>query len=114
VSVAADPGMEWPAGLSTAYYRIAQEALANVKKHAGGPCRVDVTLKAVPDAGRWSMAIRDYGVGLGADKNADKLPGEQVGIEMMKERMLSIGGRLMVREMPGGGVQVTAEIEGIR
>ena len=114
VSVAAEPGVEWPAGLSTAYYRIAQEALVNVKKHAGGPCRVDVTLKAVPDAGRWSMAVRDYGVGLVADKDAAKLPGEQVGIEMMKERMLSIGGRLMVSEMPGGGVQVTAEIEGIR
>ncbi|WP_147372367.1 sensor histidine kinase [Henriciella barbarensis] len=106
--------VDWPSGLSTAYYRIAQEALANVRKHAGGPCQVDILLKAEPGAGRWTMAIRDHGVGLRKDEASAQLPGEQVGIEMMKERMLAIGGSLTVSDMHGGGVQVRAEIEGIR
>lgn len=112
VDVRQDVG--WPSGLSTAYYRIAQEALNNVRKHAGGPCQVDITLKADPAAGRWTMVIRDHGVGLEIHEASAKLAGEQVGIEMMKERMLAIGGSLTVSDMQGGGVQVRAEIEGIR
>lgn len=114
IAVETNPDIDWPAGISTAFYRIAQEALANVTKHAGGPCRVDIALNADPSEGRWVMTVRDYGVGLAGDKVKGNLPGEQVGIEMMKERMLAIGGTLAVEQMPGGGVRVRAEVEGVR
>jgi two-component system, NarL family, sensor kinase len=114
ISVETSSDHDWPTGLTTTYYRIAQEALMNVRKHAGGPCRVDITLKSDPVDGRWTMTVRDYGIGLKKGEAPSNLPGERVGIEMMKERMLAIGGTLDVAEMAGGGVRVRAEIEGIR
>lgn len=105
---------EWPAGIATAFYRIAQEALTNVRKHAGGPCRIDVTLSGDPALGSWIMKIRDFGVGLGGSDTSVSRPGERVGVEMMRERMTAIGGSLDVTAAAGGGVEVTACIEGVR
>jgi signal transduction histidine kinase len=113
VSFEAVGGRVWPEVIETAFYRIAQEAFANIRKHAGGPCPVDVRLRADAGAGRWEIVVRDRGRGL-PPQGADRRPGrdgEHVGLDMMRERMLAIGGTLDVDAAPGGGTQLVARID---
>lgn len=97
----------WPAPVETALFRVAQEALSNIRKHAGGPCRVELALD-VPAAQRPAcLTIRDFGRGAGPRRNAP--PGSGLGIEIMRERMAAIGGQLDWRSA-GGGVTVIARL----
>ncbi|ADM09586.1 sensor histidine kinase [Parvularcula bermudensis HTCC2503] len=96
--------------LATGLYRVAQEAISNIKKHAGGPCAVDITLNYSEENGRGMLTIRDHGVGFSPDRDARPERGENVGIEMMTERMLALGGSLSINEANGGGVCVRAKI----
>ena len=107
----------WPPNLETAFFRVAQEALSNIRKHAGGPCRVDVALVAGAQDAEWRLLVRDHGKG-GLDRDEavairdpaslSAAPGEHIGIEVMRERMAAIGGNLSWRFLPGGGVEVLA------
>ncbi|WP_298303715.1 histidine kinase [uncultured Erythrobacter sp.] len=79
--------------VETAIFRVAQEAVANIRKHAGGPC--NVTLVARLDTDPLLLMIEDEGVGPSDEtKITGMLSGNSVGIEVMKERMASIGGSL--------------------
>lgn len=107
----------WPPNLETAFFRVAQEALSNIRKHAGGPCRVEVALVAGAQDAEWRLLVRDHGKG-GLNRDAaaagrnpassSVAPGEHIGIEVMRERMAAIGGNLSWRFVPGGGVEVLA------
>jgi hypothetical protein len=103
----------WPPLLETAFFRVAQEALANVRQHAGGACRVDVRVRGEPDIGRWTVSVRDWGRGFaGAAPDPDAGGGgDHIGLEVMRERMAVIGGRLEVVSHSSGGVEVTAVLE---
>jgi two-component system nitrate/nitrite sensor histidine kinase NarX len=81
---------------------IVQEALSNVRKHAGAS-RVDVEL-TYDDAYRFT--VRDDGRGFDADDLRDRADAH-VGLKIMRERAHRIGGRLEVRSRPGGGTEVT-------
>ncbi|MCA3255334.1 MAG: histidine kinase [Alphaproteobacteria bacterium] len=114
VAFEASGGRDWPEVIETAFYRIAQEAIANIRKHAGGPCPVTVRLTADAAARRWEIAVRDRGCGM-ALRDADRIPGrdgERVGLEMMRERMLAIGGTLRFRAPADGGAELVARVEG--
>lgn len=95
----------WPAHFETALYRVAQEALTNVRKHAGGPCAVELELvaKAGEQAGR--LRIADRGQGPGRKHTAGSA---QFGVDVMRERMASIGGTLEWQAGETGGVTVLA------
>ncbi|MEY4720583.1 MAG: hypothetical protein RIQ46_308 [Pseudomonadota bacterium] len=82
----------WPQPVETALFRVAQEALSNVRKHAGGPCRVELELRAPAGQAPARLTIRDFGQGAGPPRNA--APGSGLGIEIMRERMAAIGGSL--------------------
>ncbi|MBI1291974.1 histidine kinase, partial [bacterium] len=56
----------WPPVLETAFFRVAQEAIANVRQHAGGPCRVSVRACGEPESGVWMLSVRDWGKGFDA------------------------------------------------
>lgn len=94
-----------------ALFRVAQEAIANVRKHAGGPCAVAIELRI--DGGRLLLRIRDSGCGpsgrIGASAGT-RPTGRHVGIDVMHERMAAIGGRLEWSAGSGGGVIVTAHL----
>jgi len=103
----------WPPVLETAFFRIAQEAFANIRKHAGGTCRVEVALFGDPAGGRWRLLIRDHGSGFspGGPSGPTSADGERIGLEVMQERMTAVGGQLSVIAKPGGGVQIEALVE---
>jgi PAS domain S-box-containing protein len=83
-------------------YRIAQEALANVIKHAGAS-RIDLRLVVTPAS--VVLTIRDDGVGL--PPLAARGPG--LGLVSMHHRAAAIGARLFVAPLEGGGTEVRLE-----
>jgi signal transduction histidine kinase len=98
----------WPDILTTAYFRIAQEALANIRKHAGPPCRVEITLTGDQDTNCWQLRIRDFGNGFRKPLPIASPEGQNVGVEMMRERMMAVGGSLEVAAEETG-VSVSAQ-----
>jgi signal transduction histidine kinase len=97
------------AGIELSAYRVVQEALTNVIKHAGKPTRVDVTVRHLP--GSLAVEVTDDGRGLAArsingaaaDASAD---GSGHGLVGMRERVELWGGELSVGPAPGGGYRV--------
>jgi signal transduction histidine kinase len=82
------------------YYRVAQEALDNVVRHARAE-HVSVSLAQVRD--RLTLQISDDGVGLG---DVSALTEQRFGIRGMKERAEMIGGTLKVDSQSGSGTTV--------
>lgn len=95
--------------IETALFRVAQEAIANIHKHAGGPCEVSVEADLHSDP--VVLRISDHGNGPSEETRLrGDGPGHNVGIEVMKERMTAIGGTLEWRAVDGGGVTVVARL----
>jgi signal transduction histidine kinase len=93
-------------GQRTVALRIAQEALQNVRKHAGASI-VRVTTRAEPDA--WVIEVRDDGRGF--DVGAVAARGRRnFGLQFMRERAELIGAQLDVRSRPDGGTVVRLTI----
>jgi signal transduction histidine kinase len=104
-----DPAGLWPAAseqIEICLYRVAQESLTNVAKHAAAS-RVTVELQARPD-GRLSMRIGDNGRGLHRDSRRNPVA---FGLKGMTERVRALGGSLHVESGPEGGTQVLVEID---
>jgi PAS domain S-box-containing protein len=96
-----------PPQVEIALFRIAQEALNNVAKHAHAR-RVEIALDHAN--GECTMSVRDDGIGLdGIADTADK-PNPRLGIVTMRERSQAIGGRFEVRTLPGGGTRLTVRV----
>jgi two-component system, chemotaxis family, CheB/CheR fusion protein len=89
---------------ATAIYRIAQEALRNVSKHAG-KTHVKVTLADVGN--RLQLKIMDFG--LGFDQETDS-PSQGLGMISMQERARLAGGELQVQSALGQGTTVMVEV----
>jgi two-component system sensor histidine kinase UhpB len=106
VSVSGTDGLERPdAEMEITLFRIAQEALTNVAKHAHAT-RAQIELDQTDD--RCRMTVRDDGVGIvGAGRER---PG--LGMVTMRERAQAVGGDFEVRNAPGGGAYITVEIPG--
>jgi PAS domain S-box-containing protein len=91
-----------------ALYRIAQESINNVVKHATAR-RVYVNL--IEKGGMASLSIEDDGVGFAYDEEASALwHGGPLGMHIMRARAVQFGGELTVDARPGHGVHVLAEI----
>jgi len=88
-------------GIRTAFYRIAQEALFNVKKHAAAT-RVDIELRSVGAGCR--VRIQDDGRGFDVEAT-DSRPGH-LGLVSMRERAKIAGGWWLVRSPAEGGTVV--------
>ncbi|MGE5675338.1 MAG: HAMP domain-containing protein, partial [Mycobacterium leprae] len=78
--------------------RVVQEALANVTKHSRAT-RVQVTAAVQP--GELHVAIQDDGVGF--NSREPRSGRRSFGLEMMRERIESVGGRLEIQSRPGTG-----------
>jgi PAS domain S-box-containing protein len=98
-----------PAVLETTLFRVAQEALTNVRKHAQTD-RVSVVLGRRAE-GVIRLAVRDWGRGFELAKVGSRGgPGERVGLSSMRERIALLGGSLEIRSEPGEGTSVMAEV----
>ncbi len=102
VTLVADLRSEPPAEAGAVLFRIAQEALANVRKHAV-PSQVIVTL--ADDGEGASLSVCDDGRGFDPERAA--LPGH-LGLTTMQERATIAGGWCRVESAPGTGTTVTA------
>ncbi len=91
-----------PAQVATGLYRIAQEALRNVAKHAG-QTHVKVTLRG--DDTRVRLQVNDSGAGF--DRGAH---GSGLGLISMEERARMMEGTLTVESKPGEGTRVTVDV----
>ena len=91
-----------------ALYRIAQESINNVVKHAHAR-KVHVNL--ISKDGSASLSIEDDGVGFAYSEEAHSLwRGGPLGFHIMRERAVQFGGELTIDSRPGQGVHVLAEI----
>jgi PAS domain S-box-containing protein len=98
-----------PPEVETTLFRVAQEALTNVRKHARAAA-VHVVLDRSGRAVR--LMVRDEGRGFRPDEaTRSNGPGERVGLSGMRERLSLLGGRFELQSEPGSGTTVTAEVE---
>jgi len=101
-------GERLPAAVETALYRVAQEALTNVRKHATS-ARAQVTLHRLDESVR--LRVRDWGRGFRTDEVTNGGgPGERVGLSSMRERVALLGGSFKLHSEPGVGTEVVAEV----
>jgi signal transduction histidine kinase len=96
----------FPPEVETALYRIVQEALTNVVKHAGARhVSVTLTLKAASVV----AVVEDDGEGFAPDEVTVTSDGG-LGIVGMRERVALLGGRLEIESSPGAGTTLVVEV----
>jgi signal transduction histidine kinase len=95
-----------PTAHDTALLRVAQEALANVRRHARAS-RATLTISYLSDV--TVLDVHDDGVGL-SDRHPPGGGGGGFGIRNMRRRLEELGGKLTVESLPGEGTTLVAEL----
>ena len=93
-----------PAALETTLYRVIQEALTNVAKHADAK-QVSILLLRTPKA--LTAIVEDDGRGFTPGRAGRS---DSIGLEGMRERVALVGGTLDVEAAPGRGTTIRAEL----
>jgi two-component system, NarL family, sensor histidine kinase UhpB len=91
----------------TVLFRVAQEALANVQRHARA---TRVALRLSQDDGVVRLRVKDNGVGFDPRQPPRHQPGSGLGLPGMRERVGLVDGRLEVDSAPGEGTCITVEL----
>jgi Rrf2 family protein len=97
-----DPAVE------NALFRIAQEALNNVAKHAQASA---ATLALAVEGESLFLVVRDDGVGFDSLQLAERAGYRGWGLLTMNERAEAVGGHCSIESCPGRGTQVTVEVK---
>jgi signal transduction histidine kinase len=101
-------GVSLPEPVAICLFRVAQEALRNVLKHAGAR-QVTVSLRLCP--GEATLSVRDDGCGFRMPDRLSRLARDNhFGLAGMAERVAWAGGRLTVHSQLGAGTEVRAWI----
>jgi signal transduction histidine kinase len=95
--------LQLPTSAATQIYRIVQEALTNVQRHAQAQ-HVELALHVAPQ--QLLLTLRDDGCGMDASA---RRPGA-MGLLGMVERAQEIGGRLTFARSPQGGVELMLQV----
>ncbi len=93
-----------PSTLELPLFRIVQEALSNVSKHAQASL-VWIGLDLTQDEAV-RLIVRDNGLGFGPDRLEEAVHGRHLGLKQMHERVEKAGGTLVVNSQPGQGTEV--------
>ena len=97
-------GAPLPADIATACFRVAQEALTNVTRHAQAK---EVWVELKQDEEQVRLLVRDDGVGFDPDAApARRRRGESIGLLAIQERVELLGGRAEVESQPGHGTSI--------
>src|ERR1051325_9461691 len=94
-----------PPALQATVYRILQEALTNVAKHAGAR---SVSVRLVRHEAAVELRVQDDGAGFDPSQSADAPAGDRhLGLQVMRERAALLGGSVKVESRPGAGTTIT-------
>ncbi|MBL9039128.1 MAG: GAF domain-containing protein [Archangium sp.] len=109
VRVQAPPTLErLPLELETTAFRIVQEAMTNVLRHAQAT-RIDVSVAI--DVSRIQLVVQDDGVGFDVEGTHAQAPGQRhLGLVGMRERAQALGGTVTIEARPGHGTRVHVEL----
>lgn len=91
----------------TVLFRVAQEALTNVARHAQAS-RVEVSIQKLPDS--VCMKIKDDGKSFQVDRVLHRKGSKRLGLLGMRERLEMVGGHFGVESVQGQGTTVIAQI----
>jgi signal transduction histidine kinase len=94
---------ELPASIAVGLYRIAQQAVANVARHAGAR---HARIRLDREPGRVGLRVEDDGVGF----DPAEVPSGRFGLVGMSERARLLGGTLRLESSPGAGTVVEVSI----
>ncbi|MDF2440344.1 MAG: two-component system, chemotaxis family, CheB/CheR fusion protein [Abditibacteriota bacterium] len=104
-------GQRLPAHLETTLYRIVQEALTNVQRHAG-PSRVSVLIERDKDS--IVAIVEDNGHGFAPNERQKLMARDpaanRLGLVGMQERIDLVGGTLTIESIPGAGTTIYARV----
>jgi PAS domain S-box-containing protein len=103
VTVTVEKEVTLPAEIQVAFYRICQEALNNIAKHAKAS-QVEIDLKH--DGTAIELRIRDDGQGFDPEQNPATTSHGHYGLSMMRERAEAAGALLTVTSQPGHGTEL--------
>ena len=100
------PAVDLPLAIdaSVALFRIFQEALTNITRHANAQ-NIEVTLTSTPEA--WTLEVHDDGRGIQAQEIAGR---HSIGLLGMRERAQRLGGVFRIQGVPGDGTIVTVTL----
>ena len=107
VTVTVNSESSLPAETQVAFYRICQEALNNIAKHAKAS-QVEMELHYVEQPRKLVLHIRDNGRGF---DTAEQAPSGHYGLGMMRERAETAAAELTIASQPGAGCDVTIRWE---
>lgn len=96
-----------PASVEIALYRVAQEALNNVVRHARA---TNVLLRIGHVDGRATLSVRDDGLGFEPHPMPGGGPRHGLGLRGARERVAALGGELEVRSEPGRGTEIRVTV----
>ena len=102
-----DIGRAIPRDVETLAYRVVQEALSNIGKHAEA---TTVVVHVDIETSQLRIDIEDDGRGFETNQARDHLRSGRVGLASMRERVELAGGTFTLRSSPGRGTVVTALI----
>ncbi len=91
---------------ATAVFRIVQESLTNVARHANASS-IQLTMRMSEDAGQLHILVADNGVGMDVDTMN---PSRSFGIAGMRERALLLGGKMEISSRAGHGTRLKFSI----
>jgi PAS domain S-box-containing protein len=94
-----------PSRLEPTIFRLVQESLNNVAKHAEAD-RVWISLQRAENVAILELLVRDDGCGFDQDEVTDN----GLGLNQMRERVNAVGGTLQIESRSGTGTSVTAQI----
>ncbi|MGH7559698.1 MAG: ATP-binding protein [Gemmatimonadales bacterium] len=96
-----------PLDIETALYRVAQESITNVLKHARA-AKLSIVLERSAD--RVQLVVEDDGQGFEPDRIPLLASGPPTGLTGMRERVAMLGGALSIESAPGGGTSIIARV----
>ena len=96
-----------PRPVETVFYRLVQEGLANIGKHAGAT-HVFVSLGG--DEARFLCSIRDDGVGFDVERAIAERRSFSLGLALMRDRVEAVGGTLTIVSSPQRGTELRASV----
>jgi signal transduction histidine kinase len=104
---AGEPTPQPPPQVEIALFRIAQEALNNIAKHAGAR-HAEIALDQ--EDGDCVMSVRDDGIGFDVGENASDKLKTGIGMVTMRERSQAVGGCFEVQALPERGTRLTVRV----